>query len=126
MIHIIARLRVLPERREQFLGWCRRLVEITRSEAGTLVYEYHYDAASDRCLVIETYRDIESFDSHLVDIGTEAMAGQADYVIEHLDVCGDISPSQKAMFASLLQDSEGGLAKVMFYQPKAATRLAAD
>jgi quinol monooxygenase YgiN len=125
MIHIIARLRVLPEGRAQFLAWCRRLVEITRREAGTLVYEYHYDETSDRCLVIETYRDIESFDRHLADIATEAMAGQADYVIEHLDVCGDISPSQKAMLASL-QDSEVGLAKVMFYQPKAATRLTAD
>jgi quinol monooxygenase YgiN len=125
MIHIIARLRVLPERRAQFLAWCRRLVEITRREAGTLVYEYHYDATSDRFLVIETYRDIESLDRHLADIATEAMAGHADYVVEHLDVCGDISPSQKAMFASL-QDSKVGLAKVMFYQRKAATRFTAD
>jgi len=118
MIQMISRLRVRPGRHEAFLAWCTRLVRIANRESGTLKYECYFDAGFGRCLFIETYRDSRCLDVHLGAVAEEIVAGHDNYDIEHLDVCGDLSSEQRAMFASL-GDPEDHPAKVIFYQLKA-------
>jgi len=119
MIHLISRLRVRPDRRDAFLSWCNRLAALADRESGTLGYNCYHDAVTGRCLFVETYRDAGGLDAHLRAIAGESAAGHGYYELERLDVCGDFSEAQRAIFASL--DASDGLAgKVVFYQSYAA------
>jgi quinol monooxygenase YgiN len=119
MIQLISRLRIRPDRQDAFLLWCNRLAAIAARESGTLSYNCYHDAATGQCLFVETYCDADSLDAHLRAIATESAAGHGYYEVEHLDVCGDFSDTQRAIFASM-DRNEGRAAKVVFYQSHAA------
>ncbi|HSP47128.1 MAG TPA: putative quinol monooxygenase [Clostridiaceae bacterium] len=66
MIKIVAKYRLKPGVREEYLELAKELVEETRKEAGCLTYDLYEDITEPLILaMLEEWKDEEAIDAHM-------------------------------------------------------------
>ncbi len=65
MLKIVADNFLLPEKRDEFLGYAKELIEATRKEEGNISYYLHQDVKDENHLTfIEEWKNQDAIDQH--------------------------------------------------------------
>jgi len=69
-VTLLANMRIKPGQADAFRGMVKQLVEATRSEPGTLTYEYFVAEDQESVHIVERYVDSAAAATHLQSFGT--------------------------------------------------------
>ena len=70
-IHIIVRFNIHDGQLDQFKAGMKRCIELTKNEAGALVYDWFIDEENMLCTVVETYKDSKATVEHAGNVNDE-------------------------------------------------------
>ncbi|MCA9188728.1 MAG: putative quinol monooxygenase [Pirellulaceae bacterium] len=96
MVHVIATIEVTPGKREEFLGYFRRLVPLVHAEQGCQYYEPTIDVGTsisaqqeprgDVVTVVERWDDLEALETHLIAPHMQTFREQTKSLIQNVSL----------------------------------------
>lgn len=75
------------------------MITATKSETGTLAYEWHFDEANSKCAIYERYADDDAVMTHLASFGNFAERFLAAVTPTKFAVYGDPAPKTRDALA---------------------------
>ena len=100
MIIVIARARIRPEKREEFLAAARTCVEATRLEAGNIAYDFYESATEANSFVfVERWKSHEVNRAHLQAPHTQELLRIAAQCVSEMPRIEAITPAKIDMIA---------------------------
>jgi len=101
-VHLLVDLTIQEGKLEAFKSLAQEMIARTRTEPGTLEYEWHLSGDSKRCRLIETYVDADAVLAHLTGSVVQQLVPK---MLEHTKIdrfesCGDPGPQAANLLGS--------------------------
>ena len=100
-VHWLLELSIRPGKLEDFFGVMNEMIASTKSEAGTLIYEWCFNKDQTVCNIYERFADSEAALDHLDAFGSSAERFLTAVEPQKLTVLGDPNDKLRRALAGL-------------------------